>query len=78
MAVGLREESAAFQAKRDAWIAAIRQLSRIHKCSHTAAIANAIKFARVEPVGATTSFKICVQAGIPEAELVAVMTLIFG
>ncbi len=71
--------------KLDAWANTIRNLARAHGVAHRVAINDAVKEIR-KPVGVTAdplarldkSFKLAVQGGIPEEELRAVYTLIFG
>ena len=76
------------QAKCDAWVAAIRQLARIHNVAHKQAINSAIKAARVETTLAATlvtlpgyahgSTYYAIEAGIPEDEVRGVRALIYG
>lgn len=72
-------------AKLDAWVLAIRNLARIHKVAHRVYINDAVKEVR-KPVTLNwtpmkrvdESFRMAVTGGIPEEELLAVRTLIFG
>lgn len=69
------------QAKLDAWIVSIRQLARIHKCAHKTSVANILKSMRTHGILVYTHREIHIGlagAGIPEEELTAVYTLIYG
>lgn len=79
------EEMIEARDKIDAWVSSIRGLARIHRCAHTLAFSRAVKDARPlvftlqrarESVAA--SMRECVNAGIPEEELVSIRTLLFG
>ena len=71
--------------KLDAWCIAIRNLARAHGVAHRLYIGDAIKEIR-KPATTTwqptkridESFRMAVAGGIPEEELLAIRTLIFG
>lgn len=71
--------------KLDAWCIAIRNLARAHGVAHRLHINYAIKEIR-KPATVTysphkrvdESFLLAVEGGIPEEELLAIRTLIFG
>lgn len=65
------------QARIDAWVISIRKLARANGCAHTLAVNHAIKFARTAPQS-NAVITACVEAGIPEDQLIAIHTLIFG
>lgn len=73
-------------AKVDAWVLAIRNLSRDHKVAHHPSIGLAVKEARKVTASATwqpthlidKSYRLAVEAGIPPEDLLAVRALIFG
>lgn len=72
------------QTRLDAWVGAIRQLARDHNVAHKKAFTLAITSARLKTATSTVDFIVnasagyCVEAGIPEEQLVAVRTMIFG
>lgn len=72
------------QAKLDAWVNSIRGLARQHGVAHRTEIGRVVKdlrMARTPPVLemlVRSSVFTCIDAGIPEDELIAVRTLIFG
>lgn len=63
-------------ARAHAWVSAIRGLARQHRCAHKLELSHAIRVARTGNVPMATQF--AMQAGIPNEELVALSTLIFG
>lgn len=80
-----REEVEEARAKLDAWVSSIRGLARIHRCAHTLTFSQAVKLARPLHLSlhhanqaAIASMRSCIEAGIPEEELVAIRTLLFG
>lgn len=72
------------QVKVDAWVLAVRQLARQHRCAHLGMITYAVKVARRTLVSETIptiiglSSRHAQSAGIPEEELNAVRALLFG
>lgn len=73
------------QVKLDAWVSSIRGLARQHGVAHRTEIGRAVKevnLARSKPVLLETVLNFSLAkaeyAGIPEDELIAVRTLIFG
>ena len=72
------------QQKVDAWVYAVRTLARQHGCAHREGVNFAVKSARRLLVTESLSTMIYLSsrnaqsAGIPEEELLAIRTLIFG
>ena len=64
------------QAKLDAFVAALRGLARTNSCAHRLSFSHAIKAARVWDFAAAARF--AHTAGIPDEQVTAVYTLIFG
>jgi hypothetical protein len=68
----------------DAWVCAIRNMARSHGVAHKASFSKAVAAARKRlstesfPDLVRMSFTHAVSAGIPEEELIAVRTLLFG
>lgn len=73
------------QAKLDAWINSIRGLARQHGVAHRSEVSQAVKDLRMvtskpvilDIIVRSSTFTL-IDAGIPEDELIAVRTLIFG
>lgn len=60
---------------------AVRQLARIHKCAHKIEVSNVLKSMRTHGILVHAHRDVIATlagAGIPEEELVAVYTLIYG
>lgn len=68
----------------DAWVCAIRNMARSHGVAHKASFSKSVAVTRKRmatetfPALLQMSFTHAVSAGIPEEELIAVRTLLFG